>query len=101
MIKPVYEHDCEACKWLGPFEFEGQHYELYYHDEPKTVIARFGPDGDYVSGLSFIDVDPVITEAAIRAVSEGHLKYEDVAGCGQTVGELLSRVGRGPILQEK
>ena len=49
-MKPIHKHDCECCQFLGSFKGE----DLYYHEENRiTLIARFGEDGDYTSGLTF------------------------------------------------
>ncbi len=65
---PRYDHDCPCCIFLGKEE----QYDLYYCRQMgmPTVIARFGPDGDYLSGMSFA-VDgsvPVLTTALYRAI---------------------------------
>lgn len=50
-VKPRYVHDCYKCEFLGVFK----NYDLYYCGaEPvsgQTLIARYGPDGDYISGF--------------------------------------------------
>lgn len=49
---PRYEHNCICCRYLGRYE----KYDLYYCEESvKTVIARYGKDSDYISGLGFSD----------------------------------------------
>ena len=65
-----HEHDCEHCKPLG----EHGIYDLYFceqHGSP-TVIARFGPDGDYISGMCFAD-EGVLLVAKTRAVEAGYV----------------------------
>lgn len=96
-MKPQYEHDCENCKFLGQFEHEGVHHDLYFCNHAPTVIARYGKYGHYACGLSFIDVDPILTEAAVKAIEKGLLNYNHMTGCGRTVSELLSIAGRGII----
>jgi hypothetical protein len=69
--KPRWEHDCFDCTWLGPFEGA----DLYAcitgfgpdNLEIKTVIARTGIDGEYVSGLEFINRDKRLGTAYVRA----------------------------------
>lgn len=62
MNKPYHEHDCNCCHFLGsmliPSHFKNHGYpeemDLYYHPgKHDTVIARFGVDGDYMSGVDF------------------------------------------------
>lgn len=51
---PFHEHDCSQCIFLGSEEISGSFYDYYFCDQlPSfpTVIARFGPDADYFSGL--------------------------------------------------
>lgn len=55
---PIHEHDCgDCCKYLGSVLMRGQAYDLYKHVCPNgnfdTTIARFGIDGDYMSGDEF------------------------------------------------
>ena len=67
-----YEHDCEKCKPLGEF----QEFDLYFCEQAlggKTVIARSGPEGEYVSGMSFADSMPELGEAKRRAIAAGLL----------------------------
>ncbi len=48
--KPLHEHDCDSCTFLGTWD----HYDLYHcsaSDAVPTVIARWGPAENYVSGL--------------------------------------------------
>jgi hypothetical protein len=64
-----HEHDCACCTYLGQHE----QYDLHYCGRGRpTVIARFGPDGDYLSGMDFaIDGSiPVLTEALHRAIKQ-------------------------------
>ena len=54
-IAPLFEHDCEYSVFLGYCLVDDDRYDLYHcksHIE-HTVIARFGIDGDYFSGLMF------------------------------------------------
>lgn len=85
--RPVFDHDCTACVFLGRTARERsetfhrgiealrwQLFDLYYckqHGLP-TVIARFGHGGDqYVSGLGLAALDPVLAEALNRADEKG------------------------------
>lgn len=65
-----YEHDCDQCKPLGVHD----EFDLYFceqHGMP-TVIARFGVDGDYLSGMCFATDGP-LREAKTRAIVAGFL----------------------------
>ncbi len=47
---PIYPHDCEKCQFLGTYDG----HDLYFCPcSMPTVIARYGLDGDYQSGLTF------------------------------------------------
>lgn len=87
--KPLYVHDCDCCKFLGRFSWaqpgseKADDYDLYYHGNGKnsdgeTVIARFGRDGDYYSGIwsSYTaNIVPLVI-ARIRAVEAGYTKFD-------------------------
>lgn len=62
---PRYQHDCECCTFLGPFE----KFDLYGCDD--TVIARYGDQGDYVSGFMFASTHKALKEALARAHARG------------------------------
>lgn len=58
MEPPTYQHNCEACTYLG--NFDG--HDLYHCTQARlpstrTLIARFGPGPDYLSGVEFVDDD--------------------------------------------
>lgn len=73
--KPIHEHDCDHCKFLGTFN--GQ--DLYYHPpvdkELKywTLVSRYGKHGDYQSASHQTKM-PQLIEAHKRAVAAGYLK---------------------------
>ncbi|KKM71654.1 hypothetical protein LCGC14_1428530 [marine sediment metagenome] len=47
---PMHPHDCSCCQFLGTYDT----HDLYFCSSVNpTVIARFGSDGDYESGLAF------------------------------------------------
>lgn len=65
--QPVFQHDCEDCIYLGPADTHHVN-DLYVHPgEGETVIARYGKDGDYVSGLALADRVPELALAVVRA----------------------------------
>ena len=66
-----YKHDCDRCKPLGLF----RKFDLYFCKQVTgpTVIARFGTDGDYVSGLFGADYHAELGEARRRAIEAGYL----------------------------
>jgi hypothetical protein len=65
-----YEHDCDQCKPLGVLD----EFDLYFCQQlgVPTVIARFGPDGEYLSGLGAATDGP-LKEAKTRAIVAGYL----------------------------
>ena len=48
---PLHIHDCSTCSYLGTFK----EYDLYHHEGTytSTIIARYGQDSEYLSGLVF------------------------------------------------
>jgi len=70
MAKPIYEHDCLDCTFLGRF----RRHDLYYCDQGHfpTVIARFGnKPWEYHSGLSLVRLNPILAETLRRARKKG------------------------------
>jgi hypothetical protein len=69
-----YQHDCDECKPLGQHD----EFDLYYCDQHgmPTVIARFGEDGDYMSGMCFANSGP-LKEARTRAIVLDYIKAGD------------------------
>lgn len=52
--KKFHEHDCDCCHYLGSEiknKDELDYYVCHQGGGMSTVIARFGEDGDYYSGL--------------------------------------------------
>jgi hypothetical protein len=74
--KPRYEHDCNACTFLGQYE----DYDLYFclrGGNRPTVIYRYGDEGSqYSSGLELADLSPQLGEARKRAIEAGLLTAE-------------------------
>lgn len=70
--QPRYAHDCAACVWLGQMDV----YDLYFCLQGgglPTVIARYGHEGAYKSGMALADVDMALHEARSRARLRGLL----------------------------
>ena len=49
---PRHAHDCDECTFVGRMG----RYDLYYHHDGEqpissTPIARYGDNGDYISGM--------------------------------------------------
>jgi hypothetical protein len=65
---PRYPHNCQDCTYLGRLD----KYDLYHcpqHGLP-TVIACYGAEGAYKSGMSFAKgIDPELSEARRRALA--------------------------------
>lgn len=80
-FKPFHAHDCEACTHLKSVSRDNTNYDLYFctqgSEEPycHTVIARYGKQGDYLSGVKFSD-DGILREAAMAAIEAGLLDYD-------------------------
>lgn len=68
-VKPVHQHDCSHCTFLGLFQADAIVYDLYHCEQlgNPTVIARFGEDGEYYSGLPLVDKMRVLGAARDRA----------------------------------
>jgi hypothetical protein len=72
-MKPAFTHDCDCCKFLGTYKKHDLYFCAQDHIFP-TLIARYSDDGpDYMSGLSFAKVSPMLGEAASRALAQGYL----------------------------
>lgn len=81
---PQHEHDCDACIFLGSRSYAGQMHDLFFcppnkFNERGNLIARRGPLGDYVSGMDFVDREPMLAVAAILALRGGHMSLTAVA----------------------
>jgi hypothetical protein len=85
--KPNHQHDCSACIYLGSIRdrenaaagYQDRFIDLYLCPKgTKTVIGRYGIDGEYTSGLGFADSSPVLAVAAMRAQILGHLTLDDI-----------------------
>lgn len=53
---PYHIHESNNSTYLGSEEKNNTKYDYYYASQinSATVIARFGEDGDYISGLLYI-----------------------------------------------
>lgn len=77
---PKYKHDCDRCVFLKrlikPRGMEPRTFDLYYCPAPDnlyvaaTVIARYGPDGDYLSGNCFSHNDRIPELVVARKEAE-------------------------------
>lgn len=73
---PRYEHDCDSCVFLGRYDItkatEYIHtHDLYFCTFTHTVIARWGPRDQYVSGWHSSDYR--LREARRRVKQRGLL----------------------------
>jgi hypothetical protein len=74
-LEPKHEHDCDACVYLG----SDQWYDYYFCPRgDQTLIARYGPDGQYDSGMCFYGRNGSITEAGNRAIARGLITREEL-----------------------
>ena len=74
MVKPLYEHDCDKCTFLGSTSGCTPEKDLYWCHQGgmPTVISRASSNGpDYVSGKEFAEKYHRIDEAVGRAKSLG------------------------------
>jgi hypothetical protein len=84
MAKPVYEHDCKACIFLGTLKIgyldkPTQVTDLYICKKPYevTVVARFSDEeSDYGSGLGIPSKE--LLYATVLAIREGILTQQDL-----------------------
>lgn len=70
MKKTRYQHDCTNCKPLGRFA----EYDLYHCMQGgriPTVIARYGPESQYLSGLPHASAVRALGIARGRAAKQG------------------------------
>lgn len=69
-----YAHDCEECIFLG------QHtkHDLYFCSANPTVIARYGTDGDYISGIAVASRIPELAIALTLAINAGLITTEEI-----------------------
>ena len=79
---PLHTHDSDLSHFLGHFmdPSSGRTADLYFQSGtpglPPTVIARFGPDGDYRSGIgASFGGDSALFEARQRAQDAGLISY--------------------------
>ena len=81
-MKPRYDHDCDTCVFLGPFEDHDLYVCSHANKIIDTVIGRYGSDGpDYVSNVDFAimyrngeikgDMSRILHEALCRAEKIG------------------------------
>jgi RNase P subunit RPR2 len=73
---PRFEHDCDACIFLGSETVGGVWHDLYFHPDERqpSVLARESSEGgDYRSGMNFVDRDGALALAFIRAQRRGLL----------------------------
>ena len=80
---PIFTHDCASCVYLGRASVTEDPCDLYVCPSRKdggvlTVIARFGPDSEYASGLIEIEGRPMsgLVEAMDRAEALGYRPRE-------------------------
>lgn len=83
--KPLYEHDCDSCVYLGrhttvnehPFPSATVEWDLYYCKSEPTVIARHSSEpSEYRSGLEIAKVCKVLGEAKRRAIGFDLIKED-------------------------
>lgn len=76
MDKPLYEHDCKSCIFLGtfdpPVETAADLYVCERNESSCIPLARFSSSpSDYVSGMEQVAFNIWIREAVRRAIEKG------------------------------
>ena len=65
--EPYHEHDCEDCIRLESYYEDNKSYDLYFCIQGElnipTVIARYGDNENYYSGLIFADTNKHLARA--------------------------------------
>ena len=93
-------HDCSQCHFLGRHEDN----DLYFCPVEPTIIARYGADGDYWSGLVFgyvKDSIPGLNEALKRALCIPEFRDQITANVEEHQVEFPERIESfHKILQE-
>lgn len=77
-----HTHDCDICQYLG--EYSGK-FDLYFcPGSERTVIARYGEDGKYLSGTIFGynaicrgDVNHPLAQALFKALDAGLITWSE------------------------
>lgn len=75
MNAPRFPHDCGACRFLGHMTVSGGQpldaYACWQGGTQPTIILRWGPGGDYTSGVGmFAALTPELRDAARRWLVE-------------------------------
>jgi hypothetical protein len=74
---PWHTHDCDTCTYLGSEVVKGKQFDFYVHlDGMPTIIARYGADGKYSSGTSFVFSSPYLN-IALKKVFEQNIPLSD------------------------
>lgn len=69
---PFHPHDCEYCVFLGGWIHKNIRYDLYFcGGNHPTVIARYGEEYMYFSGMFFVHTVAELKEPYIRAKKVG------------------------------
>ncbi len=77
-MKPKFVHDCPSCEFIEHYHLEGKKPVDLYVCNPGTehvnIIARFGEDYNYTSGLLFCSgLNPVLTYGYEQALKVGKI----------------------------
>jgi hypothetical protein len=77
-MKPLHQHDCHVCQYLG----SDKEYDFYFchnkgmHPIHSTLIARYGKEEKYESGSVFAMHSPRINMALRLAVEQDILPID-------------------------
>lgn len=83
--QPRFEHDCDSCVYLGSTAIayaetdwtKRVHYDMYYCRGGCNVIARYGPAGEYKSGVEFIHMSRSLRRAYDMAMTSDKLEDKE------------------------
>ena len=81
-MKPFHDNDCDECKYLGSDDKTEMDYYFCPQGSIPTVIARYGADEKYQSGLHFYGIDYHMTRAANLAILSELITVHDIANNG-------------------
>lgn len=88
-MNPIHEHDCDRCRYLG--SDTEYNFDYYYCPSEPTLVARYGVDGQYMSGIAFYQSNPHINKAGNLAIESGLLSID-------VINEHLNRPINKPVI---
>lgn len=76
---PIHEHDCKHCIYIGS-SYKRDYYLCISKEHPSlsTLVARYGKDGNYNSGLEFCWSNIYLNKALKLADKQGLLTNKEL-----------------------